>query len=293
METPLAEAGDPHAIRVLGFVGNDGRCDLLAASRPAAARRSKALAIAEQNGATPQTLRRLDALLTEEEPGPSGEELEACRQAADVLAKLEPGLTQQLASALGRSAQALRGENELDVNIEYARKMLIPGDAEDQEDLAQLLLQKNTPDSQAEALKLLRDAAKSSPSAKTALARCLLKGCPTPAPDPAEARQLLTDAARAGDLLALMTLAGPADSRGADLDPNLPAPERYAWSEFLQRLHEEGCFGATEYFAWALFRSQHPNLLALSPVDAAAAQARSAALLAAQLNKTRALLGCD
>src|SRR2546429_87625 len=82
METPLAEAGDPHAIRVLGFVGNDGRCDLLAASRPAAARRSKALAIAEQNGATPQTLRRLDALLTEEEPGPSGEELEACRQAA-------------------------------------------------------------------------------------------------------------------------------------------------------------------------------------------------------------------
>ncbi|TLY97133.1 MAG: hypothetical protein E6K44_00895 [Gammaproteobacteria bacterium] len=214
METPLAEAGDPHAIRVLGFVGNDGRCDLLAASRPAAARRSKALAIAEQNGATPQTLRRLDALLTEEEPGPSGEELEACRQAADVLAKLEPGLTQQLASALGRSAQALRAENELDVNIEYARKMLIPGDAEDQEDLAQLLLQKNTPDSQAEAVKLLRDAAESSPSAKTALARCLLKGCPT-------------------------------------------------------------------------------NLLALSPVDAAAAQARSAALLAAQLNKTRALLGCD
>ena len=90
METPLAEAGDPHAIRVLGFVGNDGRCDLLAASRPAASRRSKALAIAEQNGATPQTLRRLDALLTEEEPGPSGEELEACKQAVDVLAKVEP-----------------------------------------------------------------------------------------------------------------------------------------------------------------------------------------------------------
>jgi len=293
METPLAEAGDPHAIRVLGIVGNDGRCDLLAASRPAASRRPKALAVAEQNGATPQTLRRLDALLTEEEPGPSGEELEACRQAADVLAKLEPGLMQQLASALGRSAQALRGENELDVNIEYARKMLIPGDAEDQEDLAQLLLQKNTPDSQAEAVKLLRDAARSSPSAKTALARCLLKGCPTPAPAPAEARQLLTDAARAGDLLALMTLAGPADSRGADLDPNLPAPERYAWSEFLQRLHEEGCFGATDYFAWAIFRSQDPSLLALSPVDAAAAQARAAALLAEQLDKTRALLGCD
>src|SRR5205814_10557293 len=108
--------------RVLGFVGNDGRCDLLAASRPAAWRRSKALAIAEQNGATPQTLRRLDALLTEEEPGPSGEELEACKQAVDVLAKVEPGLPHQPASALGRAAPPRRGDNELEVTIEYARK---------------------------------------------------------------------------------------------------------------------------------------------------------------------------
>ena len=75
--------------------------------------------------------------------------------------------------------------------------------------------------------------------------------------------------------------------------PNLPAAERYAWSHFLQRLNEQGCFGPGAYVTWAILPGLAPDPLAMSPAESAAAQARAAALLAAQLNKTRALLGCD
>jgi len=150
-------------------------------------------------------------------------------------------------------------------------------------------LQKGTPDSQAEAVTLLRDAADSSPSAKAALARCMLQGCPTPAPDSSGAHQLLVDAATSGDLFALMTLASPEH----DVYPDLPAPERYAWGEFLQRLHEEGCFGVTDYATWATVPSRRPDLTALSPADAALAQARAAELLGKPLDQTRTRLGCD
>ncbi len=293
IEAPFAEAGDPHAIDVVAVIANGGQCDQLGASRWSAAGRARVLAVAEQNGATPQTLHRLEELIAEEEKGPTAEEIDACRQASDLLAKLKPGMLQQFIAALDRSLEKLRGENELDINIEYARKMLVHGDAESEENLARLLLDKHTPESQAEALTLLRQASSSSPLAKTELATCLLQGCPTPAPDPTEARQLLRDAAAAGDLSALMTLAGPRDPGWADPDPNLPPPERYAWAQFLRRLHEEGCFGASDYSAWATFQGQRPSLLAMSPADAAAAQARAAELLGEQLAKTRALLGCD
>ncbi|HEY1874370.1 MAG TPA: hypothetical protein VGG67_08210, partial [Steroidobacteraceae bacterium] len=186
------------------------------------------IALAQKNGATPQTVQRLDDLLSEEERGPTAEELEACRQSVEVLRKLQPGMIQQLTGVLGRSVQTLRGENELDVEIEYARKTLVRGDAEAEESLASFLLEKGTSESQAEALTLLEEAADSSPSAKTALARCMLEGCPTPAPDRSGARQLLVDAATAGDLLALTTLAGPADPDFHDSYPDLSASERYA-----------------------------------------------------------------
>jgi hypothetical protein len=297
IEAPLARAGDPHAIALVGMLANGGRCDLLAPSPALGERRAKMLAIARDNGANPETLQRLDDLLGEQQQGPTAQELETCRQAAGVLGKVRPGVTQQVVDALGRSMRTLRGENELDVRIEYARKMRVSGDAEGAEDLAELLLQKDTPESQAEAMTLLREAATRSASAKTELARCLLKGCPTPAPDPTEARELLTEAAAEGDLLALMTLAGPADAGGADLDPGLAPAERYAWGQLLQRLHAEGCFGATDYSAWATFPSppehQPSSLLAMSPAEATAAQSRAAELLATQLDQTRALLGCD
>jgi TPR repeat protein len=171
--------------------------------------------------------------------------------------------------------------------------MLIRGDADGEERLAEELLEKGTPDSQAEAVTLLRDAADRLPSAKTTLATCLIQGCPTPEPDPTEARQLLTDAASAGDLTALRILAGPVYPGIPYVDPNLPAAERYAWSHFLQRLNEQGCFGPGAYVTWAILPGLAPDPLAMSPAESAAAQARAAALLAAQLNKTRALLGCD
>jgi hypothetical protein len=291
IEAPLAEAGDPHAIELVAFLADGGRCDLL--TRPSTLHRAYVLEVAQKNGASAQTLQRLDDLLADEERGPSAEELEGCKASAAELAKLQPGILRRLTASLGRSVQALRGENELDVEIEYTRKMLVGGDTEGEEALARLLLEKGTRESQAEAMTLLREAARSSPSAKSTLAHCLVQGCPTPAPDPGEARQLLTEAATAGDLRALITLAGPADPNGADLDPNLPPPERYAWSQFLRRLHEEGCFGATDYSAWATFPGQAPDLLAMSPADAEAARKRAAELLADPLEATRSALGCD
>lgn len=293
IEAPLAQAGDPHAIDVVAWLANFGRCDLLSFASTLPNHRTRMIALAQKNGASPQTVQRLDDLLAEEQQGPTREELEACRQSAEVLRKLQPGMIQQLIGVLGRSVQALRGENELDVEIEYARKTLVRGDAEAEENLATLLMDKGTLDSRAEALTLLERSAESSSSAKTALATCMLEGCPTPASDRGAAHQLLVDAAQAGDMLALRTLAGPADPGARDPYPDLPAPERYAWSRFLQRLHEEGCFGASDYASWATSPARQPDLRGMSPADAAAAPASAAELLGKPLDQARALLGCD
>jgi TPR repeat protein len=291
---PLAEAGDLHAVKVLAFLAEGGSCDTY---KPiTAASREILVSLARTRGAAPETLRRLDDLLAEEQAGPAPDELEACRQSLAELKKLRAGLLRHFTETLDRSEQTLRGENELDVEIEYARKMLVHGDADGADDLAMRLLQKGTPESQAEAMALLREAAGTLPSAKSRLAECLLRGCPTPASDPTEARQLLRDAAAAGDLSALMTLAGPTDATHADSDPSLPAPERYAWGQFLQRLSREGCFGAAQYSTWATSGEapeRQSSLLAMSPADASAAQARAAALIGAQLDRTKQLLGCS
>jgi hypothetical protein len=283
---PLARAGDQHALKVLFFL-------TLCGEPGSATHRERMLQIATNNGAAPQTLQRLDALLTQEQAGPSAGELAACRQAkSELIQQLLPRLKEQVADIFGRALDTLRGADELDLQIEYERKTLAPGDADGKAELARALLQKGTPASQAEAVTLLRDAADSSPAAAAELARCLLKGCPTPAADPSEARPLLVAAASAGDLGALMVLAGPADPQGYDLEPSLPPAERYAWGEFLQRLNQEGCFGVAQYAAWAAAPPRPSALLALSPADAAAAQARAAALLGAPLSQVRAQLGC-
>jgi len=285
---PLAEAGDRHAINVL--FGVRIACD----SKPSpTSNRGIMVALAQKNGASSETVQRLDDLLAEEELDPTADELEGCRRIAMETMKLQPAVVRQFTDTLGRVEPKDRGQSELDVKIEYDRKMLVAGDADGEAGLATELLQKGSPESQREAMALLREAAKTLPSAKTELAQCLLKGCPTPEPDPTEAHQLLMDAASAGDLAALRILAGPLYPSVPHLDPNVPAPERYAWSQFLQRLNEEGCFGPSGYATWAILPGSAPDPLAMSPAESAAAQARSAALLAAQLNKTRALLGCD
>jgi hypothetical protein len=219
IEAPLAQAGDPHAIDVIGWLANGGHCEFLtlAATRPN--HRAIMLALAQKNGATPQTVQRLDALLAEEEQGPTAEELEACRQGAEMLGRLGPGMIQQLVGVLGRSVQVLRGEDELDIRIEYDRKMLVRGDAEAEESLATDLLQKGPPDSQAEALTLLGEAADSSPSAKTALARCM--------PDPGSRPRRRASAARC-----CRDLGGPPraydarGTRGPRISRPVPRPAR-------------------------------------------------------------------
>jgi hypothetical protein len=283
---PLARAGDQPALRVLFSLS---QCS---GPEESATHRERLLQIATRNGAAPETLQRLDVLLTQEQVGPSVDEVAACQQAKfELTQRLLPRLKEETVNIFGRALETLRGADELDLEIEYDRKTLAPGDADGQAQLARALLQKGTPESQAEAITLLRDAADRSPDAAEELARCLLKGCPTPAADPTEARQLLVAAASAGNLAALMVLAGPVDPEG--LDPSLPPAERYAWSQFLQSLNQEGCFGVAQYASWAAFTPASSSaLLALSPADAAAAQARAAALLGTPLSQLRAQLGC-
>ncbi|HTD30658.1 MAG TPA: hypothetical protein VK650_03800 [Steroidobacteraceae bacterium] len=284
---PLARAGDQHALRVLISLS---QCN---GPEESATHRERMLQMATRNGAAPQTLQRLDVLLTQEQVGPSVDEVAACQQAkSELTQQLLPRLKEEAVNIFGRALETLRGADELDLEIEYRRKTLAPGDADAKAELASALLQKGTPESQAEAMTLLHEAAERSPDAAEELARCLLKGCPTPATDPTEARGLLVAAASAGNLAALMALAGPTDPAGDDLDPSLPPTERYAWGQFLQHLNQEGCFGVAQYVAWALVPASSSALLALSPADAAAAQARAAALLGAPLSQVRAQLGC-
>jgi hypothetical protein len=290
---PLAEAGDEHALSALVLLGNvGGSCDALKPSPTFHKSRVVTIERARQNGATSETLQRLDDHLAEWQEGPTADELEACRQSASAFTKLIPGLFEQFAGALGRSVKTLLGENEIDVKIEHARKLLIPGDAESQLKLARGLLEKGTLDSQAEAMTLLREAARASRPAQMELAICLIQGCPIPAHDPTEARELLMDAALAGNPAALRILAGPKNPGYGDMDPTLPAPERYAWGQFRERLNEEGCFGPSEYISWAMGPRPPLNLMAMSAADSITAEAR-AGMLAAKLPETRQLLGCD
>jgi hypothetical protein len=291
---PLAQAGDEHAMVALALIGHVGvSCDVLKPSATFGRFKTVMTDRAREIGANAQTQRRLVAVLNEEHEGPTEEDQEACRQSAVEFQKLTPGMIAQFVGILGRSLQTLRGESEADVQIEYDRKTLVAGDAEGQLKLANRLLEKATPSSQAEAIDLLRQAAATLPSAKTALADCMLKGCPTPAADPEDARSLLMDAASSGDKLALLILAGPTDPKNHDEYPSLPRPERYAWGQFLQRLNEDGCFGTSDYESWATVADTRPRLSDMTQADASAAQTRTAALFESQLDTTKKLLQCD
>jgi hypothetical protein len=291
---PLAQAGDEHAKVALALIGHVGvSCDVLKPSATFGRFQTVMTDRARELGATEQTQRRLNEVLNEQQEGPTDEDQEACRQSAKEFQKLMPGMMAQFAGILGRSLQTLRGESEVDVQIEYDRKTLLLGDAEGQLKLADALLEKATSASQAEALDLLRQAAATLPSAKTALATCMLEGCPTPAVDPEEARALLTDAASSGDKLALLILAGPIDPKNYDWYPGLPQPERYAWAQYLQKLNEDGCFGTSDYVSWATAADTRSRLSDMTPTDASAAQTRTAALVKSRLDATEKLLQCD
>jgi hypothetical protein len=288
IEVPLAEAGDVHAIAIIGGIANNGGCNDL--GPPSAGFRARAIERAQKNGASAETVRRLDGRLAEEEQGPTPEELAACRQATDELKKLLPEFKNQVTELLGHALDPAKGA-DIDSEIEYRRRTLMAGDAEGAEELANALLSKDTPESRTEAVALLRDAARTSASAKAQLAACLLHGCPTADAEPDEAVRLLTAAASEGNLQALLMLTS--EQSGNDPLP-LPAADRYAWDQMLQKLNEEGCFGASGFYM-LLIRSPtaSQNLRAMSPADAEAAQARARELLGAQLEPARTRLGCN
>jgi TPR repeat protein len=287
----LADAGDERAWSALGVLGNaGGTCD---PPRPSAAGVEALLRRAQDVGASAETRSRLAALLAADQAGPGADATEACRRSAAAFARLQPSILRAFVGTLGRSYQALRGEDSSDVEIEFERKRLVPGDAAARLKLASALQQRGRPADQPEVESLLREAAATLPAAQTELAKCLLAGCPNPAPDPAEAHELLIDAARAGDQLALVILSG-ASSLTRLVDEGLESrPEVYAWSRVRKALEDEGCFGAAAYVAWVPFPQSQPDTMALSPADAALAEARTAELLASAVPAARARLGCD
>jgi hypothetical protein len=122
---PLAEAGDRHAIKVLFRMQiecHDWKPSPIS-NRPLM------VALAQKNGASSETVQRLDDLLAEEEHGPTADELEGCRQIATETMKLEPAVARQFTDTLGREVTMGRGPAAREVQIEYDRKMLIRGDA--------------------------------------------------------------------------------------------------------------------------------------------------------------------
>ena len=290
----MAEAGDKHAMTALAVLGHvGGSCNALQPSPTFAQFRVTTMERAEKNGMTGDALDRLREVLSEEQAGPTIEELQACHQSAAEFNRLSPTMLEQFVSTVGQSIEKLRGRSGADVQIVYDRQSLVAGDADGQLNLALELLARGSHDNQDEALGLLREAAKFSPSAKTQSAICFLNGCPIPAPDPREAVQLLTDAALSGDALALRMMSGDVGPAFFDAETIVPASERYAWSTFRQRLNEEGCFGPADYLSWVNFPTPPPSLLAMSPYESSAAKARAAALLAAQLDRTRVILECN
>lgn len=120
---PLAEAGDRHAINVLFGV----RIACHDSKPSATSNRAIMLALAQKNGASSETLQRLDDLLAEEEHGPAANELVGCRQIATETMRLQPAVVRQFTDTLGRVQPMDRGQSELDVQIEYDRKMLLAG----------------------------------------------------------------------------------------------------------------------------------------------------------------------
>jgi hypothetical protein len=109
---PLARAGDQHALKVLFLLT---QCN----GPEAATHRERMLEIATRNGAAPETLQRLDALLTQEQAGPSADELAACRQAkSELTQQLLPRLRAEAANIFGRALETLRGSDERDLEIE-------------------------------------------------------------------------------------------------------------------------------------------------------------------------------
>jgi len=215
-----------------------------------------------------------------------------CDPAPGGYARRDNAVLRQAAAALGNPRDITRGD-DVDAEIAFDRKLTAAGDPNGVEALADALLRKDAPASQAEAVTLLRTAAKNSAVAKTRLAVCLLEGCPTPAAEPDEARQLLTAAASAGELEALRRLSGETAVVAGPGAIDVPVAERYAWSEMLHRLQAGGCFGSTMFEVWTQSPQPVSPLAAMSPADADAAQARARELLAVQLDQTRAQLGCD
>jgi hypothetical protein len=290
----LAAAGDRHALAGLALLGNvGGSCDAGKPSPTFSRYAELALARAREHGATSVALERLSAVLAEEQAGPSDDDLEACRQSALEFKQLVPATPQLTASGLGLVLLPQGTTDNTDAQIDFDRRTLSAGDPEGQLKLAFHLLQKGTPDNQAEALGLLRQAADALPAAKTELAQCLLTGCPAPAADATEGRQLLMDAARAGDWGALAMLSGMTDPQVFDAASILPLPDQYAWSQLYQRLSEAGCFGTAMYVMWVDSPRRGPNPMAMSPADSANAEAAAASLLATRLDTTRAQLGCN
>ncbi len=288
----LARSGDRTAVASLGVLALCDRGD----NPPPAGRRERGVELARRNGASDQTIARLDAVLSDEERGPSAERKAQCAEAQEMTKAAMELWRQDVEKVLGRAPGQASPEESSDFEIEYLRKTLAPGDAEGATELARALLNRGSAVDQAQALALLRGASDRSPEAARRLANCMLSGCPTPDPDPAEAQRLLGSAALAGNYTALAQLASPPPANPATQnqmpDAQLGPADRLAWSQLLTTLVARGCYGPAEYARYAWGRYPAPDSTTLSPVDATLA-AQKVENLMASLPSLVHTLGCD
>ncbi|MBS0379388.1 MAG: hypothetical protein JSS29_12930 [Proteobacteria bacterium] len=288
----LARSGDRTAVASLGMLA---QCDRGDAPRPVG-RRERGVELARRYGASDQTIARLDAVLAEEERGPSAERKEQCAEAQEMTQAAMELWRQDVEKVLGTVPGQASPEESSDLEIEYLRKTLAPGDDEWATDLADALLRRGTAQDRAQAVALLRKASERSPDAARQLADCMLSGCPTPDPDPAEAQRLLGSAALAGNYTALEQLASPPPANPATQgqlpDAQLGPADRFAWSQLLTTLVARGCYGPAEYARYAWGRYPAPDSTTLSPADAVLA-AQKVEDLTANLPSLVRTLGCD
>ncbi len=149
------------------------------------------------------------------------------------------------------------------------------------------------------AFEKLLELAEVSVQAKLSLAICLRSQCVPDAGGGEEALALYLEAARGGSIEAMQALSrrdttDPFSARPrANLD--LSTAERYGWYAVREELIASGCYGMDRFAGWGFAQTRNSTspLMALSPTDATAAEARAREMTATEVPAIRAAIGCD
>jgi hypothetical protein len=205
-----------------------------------------------------------------------------------------PGLSGERSAALN-SALGRPFDPAIDGPFEYLaviRKLAEGGNAYDQMRIAGWLLVDGRTEQQIEAMKWLKQAARTLPDAKAELAACLIQGCPTPSDDLIAAHDLLKAAARQGSRVAISILADGSEAARRGLNLDLSPTERYAWQQLYDDLIADGCFGVDMYISWATDGAKLVDTSEMPVSERQRAEEAATNLHAASFDRVRNYVGC-